>query len=112
MPRTSVPSERVFSTSGLVVNDLRSRLSAAIVDALVFANRNTLALARPSAPAAPAAVEKTQEKQDVAAVEDDSDSEDEIHVLPHTDILIVGHSFHLSFTSLSLSLSLTASLSL
>ena len=75
VPGTSVPSERVLSTSGLIVNDLRSRLSPAIVDALVFANRNTLALARPSAPAA---VEKTQEKQDVVAVEDDCDSENEI----------------------------------
>lgn len=40
IPGTSVPSERIFSTAGTVVNKLRSRLSSTVVDQIVFLNKN------------------------------------------------------------------------
>ncbi|CAL9706522.1 unnamed protein product [Knipowitschia caucasica] len=40
IPGTSVPSERVFSTAGLTVNRLRTRLSPEHVDMLIFMNKN------------------------------------------------------------------------
>ena len=40
VPATSVPAERVFSTAGLVVNRLRSRLSSEHVDMLIFLRKN------------------------------------------------------------------------
>lgn len=40
IPATSTPSERVFSTAGLVVDKRRSALTPAIIDAIVFLNRN------------------------------------------------------------------------
>ena len=40
VPATSVPSERVFSTAGLVVNKLRNRLSPDLVDSIIFLNKN------------------------------------------------------------------------
>ena len=40
VPATSVPSERIFSATGLLINKLRNRLSSEIVDAIVFMNKN------------------------------------------------------------------------
>lgn len=40
IPPTSVPSERLFSTSGLILTDLRNRLSADKVEQLLLLNKN------------------------------------------------------------------------
>ena len=40
IPATSTPAERIFSKSGLIVNNLRSCLKCDSVDALVFLNKN------------------------------------------------------------------------
>ncbi|XP_052792222.1 E3 SUMO-protein ligase ZBED1-like [Mya arenaria] len=40
VPATSVPSERVFSSAGLVLNKLRNRLNSDIVGAILFLNKN------------------------------------------------------------------------
>lgn len=40
VPATSVPAERVFSTAGLIVNRLRTRLSLEHVDRLIFLNKH------------------------------------------------------------------------
>jgi len=40
VPASSVPSERVFSSAGLLVNKLRNRLAPALVDGIVFLNKN------------------------------------------------------------------------
>ena len=41
-PPTSVPSEQIFSKAGLVVSKKRAALKPAIVDALLFLNKNTM----------------------------------------------------------------------
>ena len=40
VPATSVPSERIFSAAGLLINKLRNRLSSDIVDKIIFLNKN------------------------------------------------------------------------
>ncbi|XP_053382048.1 E3 SUMO-protein ligase ZBED1-like [Mercenaria mercenaria] len=40
VPATSVPSERIFSATGLLINKLRNRLSSEIVDSIFFLNKN------------------------------------------------------------------------
>ena len=42
IPATSVPSERIFSAAGLLINKLRSRLSSDIVDSIIFLNKNKI----------------------------------------------------------------------
>ena len=50
IPASSTPSERVFSTSGEVVDDRRNRMTAKLVDALVFLHRNRNLLECPGVP--------------------------------------------------------------
>lgn len=40
VPATSVPSERIFSAAGLLINKLRNRLSSSLVDNIIFLNKN------------------------------------------------------------------------
>ncbi|XP_045158580.2 E3 SUMO-protein ligase ZBED1-like [Mercenaria mercenaria] len=40
VPATSVPSERIFSATGLLINKLRNRLSSEIVDSIIFLSKN------------------------------------------------------------------------
>ena len=40
VPATSVPSERVFSLAGIIVNKKRSRLSPTNIDTMIFMNKN------------------------------------------------------------------------
>lgn len=42
VPATSVPSERIFSAAGLLINKLRNRLSSDLVDSIIFLNKNKL----------------------------------------------------------------------
>ena len=44
VPATSVPSERIFSAAGLLVNKLRNRLSSALVDKIIFLNKNKVSV--------------------------------------------------------------------
>jgi len=40
IPATSVPSERVFSITGLITNDRKNRLSSKNLDFIIFLNNN------------------------------------------------------------------------
>ena len=42
VPATSMPSERIFSTTGLLINKLSNRLASDLVDAIVFLNKNNV----------------------------------------------------------------------
>lgn len=42
VPATSVPSERIFSATGLLINKLRNRLTSDLVDTIIFLNKNRL----------------------------------------------------------------------
>lgn len=44
VPATSVPSERVFSATGLLINKLRNRLASDLVDNIIFLNKNRVQL--------------------------------------------------------------------
>jgi hypothetical protein len=44
IPATSVPSERIFSCAGLIVNKLRNRLTCDLVDKIIFLNKNYVTL--------------------------------------------------------------------
>ena len=39
---TSMPSERIFSAAGLLINKPRNRLSSDIVDSIIFLNKNSI----------------------------------------------------------------------
>ena len=41
-PSTSVPSEQIFSKAGLVISKKRAALMPAVVDALIFLNKNIM----------------------------------------------------------------------
>jgi hypothetical protein len=41
IPATSVPSERIFSSTGLIISDRRNRLKPSHVEQLIFINKNT-----------------------------------------------------------------------
>jgi len=47
IPTTSVPAERIFSTSGLIINKQRASLKQENIDMLVFLNRNLPSKASP-----------------------------------------------------------------
>ena len=40
IPGTSVPSEKIFSTAGVLVNKVRSRLSSSVIDQIIYSNCN------------------------------------------------------------------------
>jgi len=42
IPATSVSSERIFSSAGLLINKLRNRLSSDLVDNIIFLNKNKI----------------------------------------------------------------------
>lgn len=46
VPATSVPSERIFSSAGLIVTKLRNRLSSEVVDQIIFLNKNKIKVPR------------------------------------------------------------------
>ena len=52
IPATSTPAERVFSVAGIVVDKRRCSLRPAMIDTLVFLNKNNALLNRSQEPAA------------------------------------------------------------
>jgi hypothetical protein len=46
VPATFVPSERIFSSAGLIVTKLRNRLSSEVVDQIIFLNKNKIKVPR------------------------------------------------------------------
>ena len=46
VPATSVPSEKMFSSAGLIVTKLRNKLSSEVVDQIIFLNKNKIKVPR------------------------------------------------------------------
>jgi hypothetical protein len=46
VPATSVPSEEIFSSAGLIVTRLRTKLSSEVVDQIIFLNKNKIKVPR------------------------------------------------------------------
>jgi hypothetical protein len=44
--KSNVPSERIFSSAGLIVTKLRNRLSFEVVDQILFLNKNKIKVPR------------------------------------------------------------------
>ena len=47
VPATSTPSERVFSTMGVIITKLRNRLSASTAEAILFLKKNDFSSFKP-----------------------------------------------------------------
>ena len=47
VPTMSVPSECIFSASGLLINKLRNRFSSDIIDSIIFQNKNKILKVNP-----------------------------------------------------------------
>eukprot|EP00117_Sycon_ciliatum_P005371 scpid60508/ scgid5098/ Zinc finger BED domain-containing protein 1; Putative Ac-like transposable element; dREF homolog len=74
---TSVPSERVFSSAGLLVNKLRCRLSPAHVDAVIFLNMNKMLRGTRSSAYQSSLASATKATSVLSAVSQVADSDDE-----------------------------------
>jgi hypothetical protein len=46
VPATSIPSEKICSSAGLIVTKLRNILSSEVVDQIIFLNKNKIKVPR------------------------------------------------------------------